>query len=816
MRSLSRWARYVAPFGALFLGAATCERQSVPLRADFEAPQALSLVCLHQVAEGEPPGTFCPEDLDDTGNPIGEVDQFVTVPLESCKQIEDEDDANNLTNTQLPNSFLFLLVANVTRGDVGVVSLSSSSTPQPLDSDNSTPGVNFIPVGDFPRAIAVDSDAKHFVTANAASNDLSVFENTDLLRCFTNRATPPTVALGGSPQDMALDANGIAYVTLPDQGELVAVDTRANPPVVVARADLTLNAPGATRPNRIALSEVRRVAYVSNGLGTFITEVNLDALLLGNAQLNFIEVGSRTGVIAYSPAQTVAFEGELPDDAIEPEPIDAPEALYVASLDLVGQILVVDAEARALVNLRPDDPLGLGPGIRVGFSDDILNPITDIRFFTEPLLPISIDPEEDLPRGARPDNLQGVFALVTTNDLLSFTINLAPHDPDRLCCTLDDNTDVALQECTDEPTLSNPDGTCDTDIFLPAQSIHTVRNANLRDDPDIGGFGEPILSIGGVRVDPENPVVTRFPAVGTSPECLDEDAGTLCSYDIDAETRISLPTTAGTLFTETWDLVFEGIIPGTERAGVPLVGNSLRDLPLFCERGVEVGDIVQILSPLSDDAPAECTALVVPPSVSINGAFQAAGSPVDELVTAEVEVVAVRAGELTVAPREGVAGPADLSACFGNTVAYRVRVADVFLVRGSEPSHVFLHRQITNPDGSCGVDETIDPRFTARAAPGTIFENVAFRLELTDVAPPTNAEGVPASFRDAALQFAIVSGFTPWAIDPDNTAATGAANIAGGAVITPDGLSAFVSDINQDRIFELILTEKSADPTPIF
>ena len=84
-------------------------------------------------------------------------------------------------------------------------------------------------------------------------------------------------------------------------------------------------------------------------------------------------------------------------------------------------------------------------------------------------------------------------------------------------------------------------------------------------------------------------------------------------------------------------------------------------------------------------------------------------------------------------------------------------------------------------------------------------------MEVTNPTPPSNGQGQVASFRDVAWQFAVSAGFSPWGIDPDTTRTTGAANIAGGAVVTPDGTSAFVTDSNQDRVYELILPSQQVN-----
>ena len=788
------------------LGAATCEQPVQIVQADFSAPQALALMCLHLVADGEPSGTFCPEDVDASGNVEEGEFAFTTIALEGCNLLNaDEVEAGNDTATVIPNSFLFALVANTARGDVGAVSLSG--TPQIIDSDNTVPGGNFIPVGDFPAAIAVDDVGKRFVTANAGSNNLSVFSNTDLVRCFSNRTPPPTVDLGGSPRDVALDDNGFAYVTLPDQGELVAVDLNQDPPVIVGRADLKLNAPGAMRPTRLVLSAPRRVAYVTNAAGNAIAEVDLETLITGAAPLvSFIDVQSRTGAIDYLAPGVLSFAGSLAEGQSTPDPIDIPETLYVASLDFVGQVFLVDAETRALVNLRPEDTQRFGPGVRIGGAGQILDPVVDINFFTEPLLPLTGDPADPLflARQDKPANLQGVFALITTADADSFVVNIAPNEPERLCCPTDGDPNT----CIGGSIPPDDEGNCPEGVFLPAQAPHTVRNTTLEDEPIISI--PPALFVAQSRINLASAAVQRFPTIGNNSGCLGGEGD--CGFDSLLDPKIILPPKSTDVFSEDWVFVFEGVIPGTLRSNGSIVGDSLVDSAAYCSRGVEPGDILQILTPPLANAPAECGNLPVSAGVNANGAFDARGSSFDDEVSAELVVVEVFNDRIVFAPKEGVVNPpAELAACYPNAVRYRLRVHDAYLASGREESHNFLHRQIANPDGTCSIDASIDPRFDARAIPGAIFNNIVFSLEISNPAPPTNGQGEVASFRDAAWQFTVSAGFGPWGIDPDTTRNTGNANIAGGVAVTPDGTSAFVTDSNQDRIYELILPQQQVN-----
>jgi DNA-binding beta-propeller fold protein YncE len=787
----------------LTLGGTTCEQTAAELTADFSAPQAIALVCLQRIDSGEIGGTICPEDLDANGNIQAEEFAFDVIPLEGCDLVNEEDiSEENETNTVVPNSFLFALVANTSRGDISALSLSGGV--RVIDSDNATPGVNYMPVGTFPSAIAVDDNNGRYVTTNAGSNDLSVFDNADLIRCFSNRLAAPTIPLGGSPRDAAFDDNGVVYVTIPERGEVVAVDfTQATP--VITRADVTQGAAGPMRPTRIAISDSRRVAYITNAAGNEMVELDLESMVEGNTPIfTFIDVQSRTGAIDYLEASTLSFEGALDEGQDLPDPIDIPETLYVGSLDFTGQVLVVDVATRSLVNLRPNDAQSFGPGIRIGAAAQTLDPVVDIDFFIEPLLPVVETAGEPffLARQDKPNNLQGAFALVTTADAEIFVVNVAPNEPGRRCCTVDGDPNF----CEGGSIPPDDEGNCPEGVFLPEQAPHTVRNITLEDEPRISL--DPALFVGQSRINLASSAVQRFPAIGNDDGCFGGEGD--CGFDVTLDPKIVLPPKSKDVFNEAWALIFEGVIPGSLRANGSLVADTLFDDAAYCARGIFPGDILQILTPQLQDAPAECALFPTPAAVNSNGAFDVRGSPFDDDVTAELTVLEVFQDRIVFDLSAAPAG-FDLASCYSGAVRYRLRVNDAFLVTGQEDQHSFLHRQVANPDGTCAEDASIDPLFDARAIPGAVFNNIVFSIDISNPEPPVNGQGVVATFRDVAWQFSISSGFAPWGIDPDTSRNTGESNIPGGVVVTPDGTSAFMTDSNHDRVYEFSIPGKSVN-----
>lgn len=146
------WA--IAPLLSLFaIGFGTtvsCSRSvdPVPLRT-FERAQKLDVVCMH-VRDAAGNLLFPPE-------PRAESECTAVPP--------------GVVGDAMPNH-LFALVTQTLRGEVAVVDLTAGHI---VDTDYSTPGVNFLPVGKLPADIASAPDGKVTFVATAEPNKSAIY-----------------------------------------------------------------------------------------------------------------------------------------------------------------------------------------------------------------------------------------------------------------------------------------------------------------------------------------------------------------------------------------------------------------------------------------------------------------------------------------------------------------------------------------------------------------------------------------------------------------------------------------------------------------
>ncbi|MGH7331128.1 MAG: hypothetical protein ACREJX_22490, partial [Polyangiaceae bacterium] len=119
---------------------------NIPVRS-FDRAQKMDVVCMHV------------EDFDDsTGNGIITNVYPTPLPQTECPPTGIDVDGTTLEN------HLFALVTQTTRGEVAVVDLTAGGV---VDIDNSTPGINFLPVGKNPTDIASTPDGKLSFVATA-------------------------------------------------------------------------------------------------------------------------------------------------------------------------------------------------------------------------------------------------------------------------------------------------------------------------------------------------------------------------------------------------------------------------------------------------------------------------------------------------------------------------------------------------------------------------------------------------------------------------------------------------------------------------
>jgi hypothetical protein len=170
-------------FGAAAAVVASCSQTptNVPVRT-FENAQKVDVVCM--------------KIYDDHGNPLaapipGQEENCSPVPLNcggtACSGLID--------GGALPYH-LFAAVTQVARGELAIVDLTAGTV---VDEDQSTPGINFIPVGAIPTDVAIAPDAQMTFVSSRDPNKPAIYgiPNTRLLGTFL---PPPP---GGYPPGTA-------------------------------------------------------------------------------------------------------------------------------------------------------------------------------------------------------------------------------------------------------------------------------------------------------------------------------------------------------------------------------------------------------------------------------------------------------------------------------------------------------------------------------------------------------------------------------------------------------------------------------------
>ena len=342
--ALAMMALVAAASGGV-LGTASCAQSAVnvPVRT-FENPQRVDVVCLR---------VFGP----DPNNPAFEV----PIPAEPVPQAQCVPVPLNTDGTGLPYH-LYALVTQTARGEVAVVDLTAGTV---IDSDHSTPGINFIPVGSLPTDIAVSSDAKMVFVSAAEVNKAAIyaFPSKNILGdtqisqgLAVNLAPPPPTLpalpvcqLDQAPGSMVVVPHGDTYelaVVLPGNGlahkaRLVTID-----PTPFARGAGVDTSAGETYPP----GELKKCVYTS------------DITLNGELPPAPDETAVWGDGIVYAPDAALPEAPPTPQgcsggagDAAPPPPVDGGASDASPSDAAISDGAAGDAEADA-------GPLDYGPG----------------------------------------------------------------------------------------------------------------------------------------------------------------------------------------------------------------------------------------------------------------------------------------------------------------------------------------------------------------------------------------------------------------------------------------------------------------------
>jgi hypothetical protein len=181
----------VGSLGLLVGAGSSCQQtpQNVPLRT-FERAQRLDVVCMRV--------------LDDTGRPIEPVPTVQT----QCAPVPADTDGSLLPY------HLFALVTQSLRGEIAIVDLTAAKV---VDTDLATPGVNFLPVGNFPTDVAVSPDGVLSFVTSAEVNKPALYAvaNSRILGDSQRRGgVTPDISLSAWPVCL-LPETPVAVTTVP-------------------------------------------------------------------------------------------------------------------------------------------------------------------------------------------------------------------------------------------------------------------------------------------------------------------------------------------------------------------------------------------------------------------------------------------------------------------------------------------------------------------------------------------------------------------------------------------------------------------------
>jgi hypothetical protein len=262
---------------------------------------------------------------------------------------------------------------------------------------------------------------------------------------------------------------------------------------------------------------------------------------------------------------------------------------------------------------------------------------------------------------------------------------------------------------------------------------HLVAEAESEDDtPAHCSASKPHLLVEGDEIALGYSPVTGYPDLGPlMVETLDEETNKKRFYGITFTDDLRSTTN------ETWRVEYEGALPGMSDALARVVTSTrvVFEHTNLCSHGVLPGDY-----------------LVLRPGVETRcGDFQAGEEYNYTIEQAGGDWVVLEAGsgwtEGEGGEVEGVPDPTP--ACFPWTVAFSMRPAGVFTVRGSRTG--FLHQVIETEDG-CEESQTANPLFNGRAAAATVTDGVVL-----EKCPITAAgEGIEtATYSNPILSFDI-------------------------------------------------------------
>ncbi len=182
--------------GAVTVASASCSQTptNVPVRT-FEQAQRVDFVCIAV--------------NDENGNPLPAT-KLQPLPQDECSPVP-----IGANTTTFPDH-LYAVVTQTTPGTLAAVDLTNTGSPGVVDEDNSTPGINFIPVGAQPTDVVVPPDGSMTFVTSAAPGKSAIYgiDNRHLLGTSTGNPPFPPLKLTDLPA-CALPQPPLAITTAP-------------------------------------------------------------------------------------------------------------------------------------------------------------------------------------------------------------------------------------------------------------------------------------------------------------------------------------------------------------------------------------------------------------------------------------------------------------------------------------------------------------------------------------------------------------------------------------------------------------------------
>lgn len=198
--------------GGVTIAATSCSQTpiNVPVRT-FQQAQKVDFVCIAV--------------NDQYGNPLP-ANQLTALPQDSCSPVPIYGDTATFAN------HLYAVVTQTTPGTLGVVDLTNQSGPTSgvVDEDNSTPGINFIPVGALPTDVAIPPDGSMTFVTSAAPDKPAIYgiDSRRLLGNSTGNPPFPPLLLTDLPAcALPQTPDALSIAPLPDGGFVLLVMLRA-------------------------------------------------------------------------------------------------------------------------------------------------------------------------------------------------------------------------------------------------------------------------------------------------------------------------------------------------------------------------------------------------------------------------------------------------------------------------------------------------------------------------------------------------------------------------------------------------------------